>query len=247
MTPGSKLVRSSSGCRSKEIGPLDDLASERNMPIEEAGIPAMKSSARREGFPVGRDYGNCPQCGCTIRLTRLPRHLRDVHKVVTGNGSAQPRPNARVPVHAADGRSNATNACRVRCPHCRAEVNDNHLASHLRKVHGIAPRLDQKTPRPQVLSRSEVAPRVAHQTKSTTAASPTSRTGGYCYPLPKEGEILRDLLRGSLPEEALVCTGCWRQICRVRGLNFSKVSAELWREICERRGYLYWRENPRGW
>lgn len=68
----------------------------------------------------------------------------------------------------------------------------------------------------------------------------------YCYPHASDADILKDILRTSIPEEALTCSACWKRICQVRGKNFSKVDPEDWREICGRRGYVHGRENPRG-
>lgn len=69
---------------------------------------------------------------------------------------------------------------------------------------------------------------------------------GGCYCHVNEYTVLRDLVAGSVPEDALVYSCCWRHICRVRGSNFGMVAEETWREICQRRGYLRERENPRG-
>jgi hypothetical protein len=59
-------------------------------------------------------------------------------------------------------------------------------------------------------------------------------------------DILRDIIRGCIPEDALVSGCCWQRICEVRGRNFNQVDAETWREICKERGYLFGRQNPRG-
>jgi hypothetical protein len=93
----------------------------------------------------------------------------------------------------------------------------------------------QVPPRPE-LARPE-------RFRDATAIEP--RRGG-CYCTVQNEEVLRHLIAGSLPDEALVYSCCWRHICRVRGLFFTRVSAETWREICQRRGYLRERENPRG-
>ena len=69
---------------------------------------------------------------------------------------------------------------------------------------------------------------------------------GLCYCALPEDSILDDLLRGSIPEDALVRTCCWKQVCRVRGHNYNSVDPETWREICQFRGYILGRENPRG-
>ena len=52
-----------------------------------------------------------------------------------------------------------------------------------------------------------------------------------------EEEILADLIRCSLPPEALTRNCCWRQVCRVRALNHTRIDAETWREVCHVRGY----------
>ena len=71
-----------------------------------------------------------------------------------------------------------------------------------------------------------------------------SAAGCYCI-LPDE-DVLFDLKAGSIPDEALVYSCCWKNICRVRGLFFNLVPPETWTEICRRRGYIQQRENPRG-
>jgi hypothetical protein len=61
-----------------------------------------------------------------------------------------------------------------------------------------------------------------------------------------DDEILSDILRADVPDDALVKNCCWRRICQVRGRNFNQIDDFTWREICRQRGYLYSRENPRG-
>lgn len=67
-----------------------------------------------------------------------------------------------------------------------------------------------------------------------------------CYCDNSDVEILNDLKRGSIPDEALVNSCCWRRICQVRGRYFEEVDDETWRDICRERGYLRRRQNPRG-
>ena len=78
---------------------------------------------------------------------------------------------------------------------------------------------------------------------STTGAGAAA---GGCYCNLADEEILDDLKDGSVPDEALVFSCCWKNICRVRGLSFGQVPDETWTEICRRRGYIQQRENPRG-
>lgn len=66
------------------------------------------------------------------------------------------------------------------------------------------------------------------------------------YHLQKEAEILSDLQNGTVPAGALVQSCCWKEICRVRGLNIGRVRPETWVELCGQRGYLMGRQNPRG-
>ena len=61
-----------------------------------------------------------------------------------------------------------------------------------------------------------------------------------------EADILADVVRGSIPSDALVNDCCWRRICQVRGRNFNQVDADTWREICAERGYVFGRQNSRG-
>lgn len=62
------------------------------------------------------------------------------------------------------------------------------------------------------------------------------RLACYCrYP---DIEILNNIVRGDIPEEALIMGCCWKRICQVRGRGFSFIDAEIWREICRRRAYL---------
>jgi hypothetical protein len=67
-----------------------------------------------------------------------------------------------------------------------------------------------------------------------------------CYCDSPEDQILLDIGRGSVPEDALVRACCWREICRTRGRNFDRVDADVWRQVCAKRGFLYARQNPRG-
>ena len=71
-------------------------------------------------------------------------------------------------------------------------------------------------------------------------------TQNVCYCSTSDEEILDDLTEDSIPDEALVFSCCWKNICRVRGLFFNLVAEETWIEICRRRGYIQQRENPRG-
>jgi hypothetical protein len=59
-------------------------------------------------------------------------------------------------------------------------------------------------------------------------------------------ELANDLLRFSLPSEALVRNCCWSEICRIRATIQPKISEEDWSHICFTRGYLLSRHNPRG-
>jgi hypothetical protein len=67
-----------------------------------------------------------------------------------------------------------------------------------------------------------------------------------CYCDRTDAEILQDLQRGRMPEEALLNGCCWIRICEVRGRNFNSIDPEDWIRICTERGYLFARENPRG-
>lgn len=78
------------------------------------------------------------------------------------------------------------------------------------------------------------------------AATTSGTMRGDCYCSVAEEEVLMDLTEGTIPDEALIFSCCWRYICRVRGRFFNQVSAETWVETCQRRGYLQQRENPRG-
>lgn len=61
-----------------------------------------------------------------------------------------------------------------------------------------------------------------------------------------EDNILSDILRGDVPDDALVQGCCWRRICQVRGCNINQIDDSAWKEICRKRGYLTSRANPRG-
>jgi hypothetical protein len=74
----------------------------------------------------------------------------------------------------------------------------------------------------------------------------TAPTPNGCYCSLSDEEILIALKDASVPDEALVFSCCWKNICRVRGLFFNLVPADAWTEICRRRGYIQRRENPRG-
>jgi hypothetical protein len=57
---------------------------------------------------------------------------------------------------------------------------------------------------------------------------------------------IEEINQNTVPDDALVCTPCWRRICSIRGLSFGAIDPEAWRELCTKRGYLFSRENPRG-
>lgn len=76
-----------------------------------------------------------------------------------------------------------------------------------------------------------------------------------CYCDKSENEVLDDLRRGSVPDEALVRSCCYKWICKVRGTTRFGLAesssdyeeeAEKWRELCKKRKYLFNRQNPRG-
>jgi len=95
----------------------------------------------------------------------------------------------------------------------------------------------------KVPSPPEKIPELSHAMHTGTSSG-ALESGCYCN-LPDE-EVLADLKEDSIPDEALLYSCCWKNICRVRGLFFNLVSAETWIEICRRRGYIKQRENPRG-
>jgi len=66
----------------------------------------------------------------------------------------------------------------------------------------------------------------------------------YCDASPQT--ILRDLLGGTIPDEALVRDCCWTEICRVWGGNSDAADIEQWRELCKRRGHLLARQDRWG-
>lgn len=66
----------------------------------------------------------------------------------------------------------------------------------------------------------------------------------YCDTSPQI--ILKDLLEGTIPDEALVRDCCWKEICRVRGSNVDAADSEQWRELCRRRGLLLASHDPWG-
>ena len=59
-----------------------------------------------------------------------------------------------------------------------------------------------------------------------------------CYCDSKPQTILRDLIEGSIPDEALLRVCCWKEICTVRGSNVDAIDYEQWRGLCRRRGRL---------
>lgn len=67
-----------------------------------------------------------------------------------------------------------------------------------------------------------------------------------CYCETPEAEILDDIKREAIPDDALVNECCWRRICQVRGWYPNDIGPETWSEICRKRGCLHSRENPRG-
>jgi hypothetical protein len=69
-------------------------------------------------------------------------------------------------------------------------------------------------------------------------AAETGTALGGCYCSAPDNDILEDLKTGSVPDEALVNSCCWKNICRVRGRFFGQVPDDTWTEICRRRGYI---------
>jgi hypothetical protein len=82
--------------------------------------------------------------------------------------------------------------------------------------------------------------------RSSHGQSAVGESAAACYCKLPDQEVLADLKEGSIPDEALVFSCCWKNICRVRGLFFNFVPPETWIEICRKRGYIQQRENPRG-
>lgn len=58
---------------------------------------------------------------------------------------------------------------------------------------------------------------------------------GICFD--DEDEVLDQIVDLSFDPMALTHDCCWREICRVRGRNFSSVSASVWAELCRERGH----------
>jgi hypothetical protein len=209
--------------------------------VLERAIPRLVSRPHHSGRMSATTI-RCPKCSAIVGASRLKRHLLRVHE----DPITDPRERARAGLSIS-----AASHQLVICHYCKASVRSDRLEKHLLKVHSNAIAARPKPPTGAPLSPA-FRPRTAlkfGQPETSNIVPPTtsvSRTGCYCYPIPGPGEILRDLLRNALPDDALVCTGCWKEICRARGLNFKKVNRELWRETCSKRGYLIARENPRG-
>ncbi len=108
--------------------------------------------------------------------------------------------------------------------------NDQSLKLHLEAVHRIlAESVDATIAQP------------IHVPATETIRDGQIRCGHY-----SQEELLGDLLRCSLPSEALVRDCCWSEICRIRALSRPSIDPETWRELCATRGYLRSRQNPRG-
>jgi len=80
-------------------------------------------------------------------------------------------------------------------------------------------------------------------------------SGSGCYCDTPQKQVLADLKHGSIPDEALVRSCCYRWICKVRaifrfglsdGSSDWEQEAEAWSELCRKKGYLRSRQNPRG-
>lgn len=67
-----------------------------------------------------------------------------------------------------------------------------------------------------------------------------------CYCDKPEQEILGDLKRGSVPDEALLRSCCWRKIRQVRGNRFHEIDDGTWNTLCDKRVQLNARRNPAG-
>ena len=125
-------------------------------------------------------------------------------------------------------------------PDLFAVTKDKKLKLRMKVVEDVA----QQGPRNwQVPVPPEKVSELNHASRMGTS-SRDLRDRCYCN-LPDE-EILADLKEDSIPDEALVYSCCWKNICRVRGKSFHLVPHETWTEICRRRGYIQRRENPRG-
>lgn len=53
----------------------------------------------------------------------------------------------------------------------------------------------------------------------------------------RDGDILIKIEKDDFDYEELVWECCWEHICKIRGRNFARVSADDWRVVCRSRGY----------
>jgi hypothetical protein len=103
-------------------------------------------------------------------------------------------------------------------------------------------KLDLQTNR---FNRNTLRSQLSNSTLSVVAAAGSlSSMPHYCNR--SDADILDDIIRGNIPDDALASDCCWKRICQVRGRHFNKVDPDTWSEICRERGYVRTRENPRG-
>jgi hypothetical protein len=101
---------------------------------------------------------------------------------------------------------------------------------------------------------AEAVERIAHVGVESAIAEVRPAVFGHvekgvhhpCGHFSSDQEILDNLTHSSFQPDSLTRNCCWRQICRVRGLNPQAIDQETWREVCMVRGYLQGRQNPRG-
>jgi hypothetical protein len=59
-----------------------------------------------------------------------------------------------------------------------------------------------------------------------------------CYCEKAEKEILADLQKAAVPDEALLRECCWKKVRQVRGKRFQEISDLMWTKLCDRRVQL---------
>lgn len=59
----------------------------------------------------------------------------------------------------------------------------------------------------------------------------------YCNETP-DTSVYDDILKGTVPESALLRRCCWKRICEVWSDHYRSPKEEIWRLLCARRGLL---------
>lgn len=125
--------------------------------VDESGFVQSVSrvSGRKRSAPD--DSVTCAKCGAKLSAKNYPKHLREVHGLVarenalTSTGTRRPRTRRPVP----------SRRRLVKCPYCSANVREDRLEKHKRKVHRARLAGSQPTSSRTRRTRGRIASRTA--------------------------------------------------------------------------------------